>query len=69
MYNSVPNLSNLILVQQSEDILLRDAAENALNEQYDLEIASFYEEAKNKAKAIRQEYDEKAIEMLFLETT
>ena len=65
MYNSVPNLSTLIMVEQSEETMLRDAAEDALSEQYDLEISKYYEEARIRAAAIRQIYDDNAIEMLF----
>ena len=44
MYNSVPNLNTLILVEQSEEDMLRDADEDALSELYDLEISNFYKE-------------------------
>ena len=65
MRRSLPNLSTLSWVTVTEEEILLDKAEQALNEQFDKQKRDFYEEAKNKAAAIRQIYDENAIEKLF----
>ena len=65
MSRSLPNLSTLRWVKVTEEEILMDEAEQALNEQFDNQIRDFYEEAKSKAAAIRQLYDENAIEKLF----
>ena len=45
-----------------------DEAEHALNEQYDRQIASFYEDEREKAQAMRQVFEENWIAKLFEET-
>ena len=66
---SLPNLSSLIWVRESEEDELVDSAEQALNDQYDRQVSGFcfYRDAKNKAAAIRKLYDENAIRDLFEE--
>ena len=62
---SLPNLSTLIFVEHTEEDRIRDAAEEALNHQYDLEIENFYLEAREKALRLQEVYNENAIGMLF----
>ena len=47
---SVPDLSKVFWVLKTEDDILKEIAEEALNEQYDQEIVTFYDEAKKLAK-------------------
>ena len=63
--NSLPNLSTLSWVNISEDDIIADAAEQASNELYDHQVMEFYKDAKEKAKAIRQVYEENCIGKLF----
>ena len=49
----------------TEDDLIRDEAEQALSDHYDRNISIFYEDAFEKAKAVRQVFDENRIEKLF----
>ena len=65
MSRSVPNLSTLSWVTITEEEMLMDEAEQALNEQYDRQIDEFYKDAKNRTAAIRQLYEENAIGELF----
>ena len=44
--SSLPNLSTMNWVTLTEEDVLRDQAEEALNEQYDRKIAEFYEDAR-----------------------
>ena len=65
MTRSVPNLATLSWVRRTEEETMRDEAEQALNEQFDRQISDYYEDAKIKAAAIRQLYEENAIGKLF----
>ena len=65
MTKSLPDVSKVVLVNVTEDDILQEAAEEALNAQYDREIATYYEEAKLKATRMRELYDENAIGELF----
>ena len=49
----------------TEDDLLKDAAEQALNDQYNRQVSAFYSDAHSKAAAVRKLYDENAIRELF----
>ena len=62
---SLPNLSTLVWAKVTEDDLILEAAEEALNKQYDDRIEQFYEEAKAKATALREVYDGNCISKLF----
>ena len=62
---SLPDISKVALVNITADDILQEAAEEALNAQYDEEINVFYEEARQKARKIRELYDENAIGELF----
>ena len=42
----------------TEDDILLDEAEQALCDQYDRQIREYYEEAREKARAVRQVFDE-----------
>ena len=42
-----------------------DAAERALNDMYDCQVKDFYKEAKEKAEAVRQVYEENCIKNLY----
>ena len=46
---------------------MMDEAEQALNDQYDREVSSFYTDSKLKAASIRSLYEENAIADLFKE--
>ena len=63
--SSLPNLPSLSWVTNEE--VMMDEAEQALNDQYDREVSSFYTDAKLKAAAIRSLYEENAIADLFKE--
>ena len=52
-------------VKVSDDDLILDAAEEALNEQFDREVENFYEDAKAKATVIRDVDEENCIWKLF----
>ena len=54
MSNSLPNLSTVVMVEVTEDDLLLEAAEEALAQQYDLEVSSFYNEARKKKLTLHQ---------------
>ena len=63
---SIPNLSTLTWVRVTEeDNILVEEAEQALNSQYDRQIDEFYIDAKKKAKAVREVFEENYIEKLF----
>ena len=53
MTKSVPNLFTMVQVEETEEDLLREAAEEALNYLYDTEVELFYEEARRKASRMR----------------
>ena len=61
----LPDLSNLIFVKETEEDQIRYAAEEALNYQYDMGIQQFYEDARERAAALTEIYDEGAIRLLF----
>ena len=48
MTNSLPGLLIVVLIDVTEDEIIQEAAEEALNAHYDREISIFYEEAKKK---------------------
>ena len=62
---SLPNLSNLSWVMVTEEDIIQDEAEQALNEQFDRQISDFYKESKSKTEAIQKLYKENAIGELF----
>ena len=64
---TLPNLSQYSWVKVTDDDLILEAAEEALNEQYDDKIEHFYEEAIARATAIREVYDGNYISTLFNE--
>ena len=49
----------------TEEDIIQDKAEQALNEQFDRQIRDFYKEAKSKTESIRKLYEENAIGKLF----
>ena len=51
---SVPDLATITWVTQTEEDKQQEEAEDALNYMYNLEIAKFYSEAKEKAAARRR---------------
>ena len=63
---SIPNLDSLCWCHPDEDF--RDEAEQALNEQYDRQVADFYEDEREKAQALRQVFEGTLIAKLFEET-
>ena len=65
---SLPNLSTLRWVKITEEDMLVNAAEDALNEQHDRQVNHYYREAKLKAESVRQIYEENGIGNLFQET-
>ena len=62
---SLPNLSTLSWVRVTEDDVMVEAAEQALNELFDHQVNEFYKDAKAKAAAMRQVYEENCIGNLF----
>ena len=66
--NSLPNLSTVNWVMITEEDIIEDKAQQALNDQYDLQILDYFEEARGKSRAVRQVYDENCIGKLFEET-
>ena len=61
---SLPNMFTLDWIKISEDSLV-EAAEEALNEQYDRQVAEFYDKAREKAKGLRDVFEENCIAELF----
>ena len=64
---SQPDMSTLTWVRVTEEDVVENAAEEALNEQFDRQVEDFYQEAKVQAEKIRQIYEEDAIGKLFEE--
>merc|ERR1711954_30957 len=62
---SLPNLSTVSWVSVTEDDIMVDAAEQAINELYDHQVNEFYKEAKETAERIRLVYEENCIGKLF----
>ena len=60
-------MSTLTWVRVTKEDVVANAAEEALNEQFDKQVEDFYQEAKVQAEKIRQLYEEDAIEKLFKE--
>ena len=54
MTKSLPNLLDVLQVQITEEDVLREAAEEALNYLYDAEVEAFYVEAREKASSLRK---------------
>ena len=65
--NSLPNLSTITWVRVTEEDAIRDEAEQALCDQYDTQVRDYYDDAREKAEAVRQVYDENLIGRLFKE--
>ena len=63
---SIPNLDSLCWCQADADFT--DEAEQALNDQYDRQIADFYKDKQEKAQALKQVFEENLISKLFEET-
>ena len=64
---SLPNLSTVSWVNLTEEDILEDAAEQAMNDQYDYQVEQFYIDAKKKAEDIAQVFEENYIEKLFVD--
>ena len=62
---SLPDLATVSWVKLTEEDIIKDEAEQALNEQYDKHVNDFYLDARAKAAAIRQIYEENSIQKLF----
>ena len=62
---SLPNLSSIVMVADTEDELALEAAENALSLQYEREVAQYYLRAKDTAQRLRQVYEDLELEKLF----
>ena len=65
MSNSLPDLSNRLLIEDNEEDKILEAAEAALNDQYDMKVDRFYKEAWSKAVGLGKVFEEGAIRMLF----
>ena len=65
MSKSLMNLATLKMVHVTQDDLLLEAAEEALSLQYDRDIENYYEKAKDKARRLREVFEEPALPMLF----
>ena len=65
MSKSLPDLATLIFVEDTEETRIRDAAEEALNAQYDRKVARYYDDAISKAAALQRVYDDGDIRHLF----
>ena len=55
----------LVWIKLSKEDTLIDAAEQALNAQYDRQVADFYDIARTKAKGLRQVYEGICIAIMF----
>ena len=64
---SLPNLSTVSWVKLTEEDILEEAAEQAMNDQYDYQVEEFYRDAKKKAEDIAQVFEENYIEKLFVD--
>ena len=62
---SLPNLSTLSWVSVTEDDIMFDEAEQAINRLYDHQVNEFYKEAKETSEKLRQVYEENCIGELF----
>ena len=58
---------HLVLVKVTEEDKLVEAAEEALNDQYDRQVEDYYQEAKIQAEAANRVFEENAIGKLFEE--
>jgi hypothetical protein len=67
MSNSLPNLATMNWVMVTEEDIICDQAEQALCDQYDRQVVPYYEDAREKAEAVRHVYDENLIGRLFEE--
>ena len=63
--SSLPDLSTLTWVKFTEEEIIADEAEQALNAQHDREVSDFYEEAKKTAENLRGIFEENCIWRLF----
>ena len=55
---SLPNVSAVVMVECTEDDLILEAAKEALSQQYEDEIKSFYQEARKRALELQQDYNQ-----------
>ena len=62
---SLPDLSIFSWVKITDEDILRDEAEQALNAQYDRKVEDFYEEAKRTASKLHEIYEEGVLAKLF----
>ena len=62
---SLPDMATLDWVRITEEDKVLNAAEEALNEQYDRKVEDFYKEAKIQAEAVHRIFEENAIGKLF----
>ena len=58
-------MSTLTWVRVTEEDILIEEAEQALNIQYDRQVEEFYINAKKRAEAVSQVYEDKYLEKLF----
>ena len=65
--NSLPSLHTIDWVKVTEEDTVRDMAEQALCEQYDRQIENYYNEARDKSRAVREVFDDNLISKLFEE--
>ena len=65
--NSLPNLSTISWVRVTDEDVLQDEAEQALCDQYDRQVQAYYDDAREKAEAVRQVFEENLIGRLFKE--
>ena len=63
--SSLPDLSTLTWVKFTEEEIIADEAEQALNAQHDREVSDFYKEAKKTAENLRGIFEENCIWRLF----
>ena len=65
MTRSMPDLATVNWIEVTEEDSILEAAEEALNEQYDRQVERFYKDAKAKTAALREVFDENCIWKLF----
>ena len=62
---SHPNLSQIYWTEATEEDILEDEIQEMEMKQYDSEVKEFYHNSREKAKALREVYDDALIEKLF----
>ena len=65
MTRSMPDLATVNWIEVTEEDSILEAAEEALNEQYDRKVERFYKDSKVKTAALREVFDENYIWKLF----